>query len=302
MSLNVVFMGSAEFSVPFMDKLTQDVNLVGVITQPDRPAGRGRKSKFSPVKNAALSLGKEVFQPEKLSDQNSFLKIKKWNPDVIVVVAYGQILKEEMLNIPKYGCINVHASLLPRWRGASPIQTAILEGDDITGVSIMKMDKGMDTGPVFVNKSVKILADDTSQSLGNTLSAIGADLLAETLPKIISGKISALAQKEGQATYCRLIRKDQGVLDFSKSAAVLQRQIRAFYPWPGSFVVLQENKLKIIKAHSEKSDETVAGKRMVAHGYPAISTAEDLLVFDVLQPAGKRQMTGKEFLQGCRYW
>ncbi len=298
----MVFMGSSEFSVPFLAKLAQDVNLVGVVTQPDRPAGRGRNFKFSPVKSTALLMGKEVFQPEKMADQNSFLKIKKWNPDVIVVVAYGQILKEEILNVPYYGSINVHASLLPRWRGASPIQTAILEGDEITGITIMKMDKGMDTGPVYVNKAVNILADDTSQSLGNTLSVIGADLLAETLPKIVSGKISPQAQEEDKATYCRLIRKDHGALDFSKSAAILQRQIRAFYPWPGSFMQLQEKELKIIKAHVEESTETVGGKRLISHGFPAVSTSEDLLVLDMLQPAGKRQMSGKEFLQGCRYW
>ncbi len=302
MSVRVVFMGSPEFSVPTLRKLASQYPVVGVVTQPDRPAGRGRVLTQPPVKVLAQSLGIEVIQPEKLREPDAQEKLHAWAPDLIVVTAFGQILRKSVLELPRYGCINVHASLLPRWRGAAPIQAAILHGDAQTGVTIMVMDPGVDTGPTLAQQAVEILSGDTAGLLGERLSAAGADLLMQTLPAYLDGSLQPQPQEEAGATYAPMLKKEEGLLDFSQPADALERRVRAFDPWPGAFVEWLGQPLKIHRAHASTCPDTTPGQRCVSGGLPAIGAAEDCLVLDEVQPAGKRAMPGRDFLNGNRNW
>ncbi len=297
-------MGSPEFSVPILAALAKTYPVCGVFTQPDRPSGRGMKLTPPPVKNLAFSLGLPVFQPDKVNQETSFEYIQQWNPDLIIVAAYGQILKPKILNFPTYGCINVHASLLPRWRGASPIQTALYAGDTITGVTIMKMDVGMDTGDILGMMQIPILATDTGGSLTEKLSVLGAEYLLEVLPAYLAGELNAYPQPESGITYASLIQKKDGQLNpVSEDAVTLERKIRAYQPWPGAFLEWEGGRLKVWKA-TVIADETSAdnNKRSILDGWPTLSTASGTLKLDLVQPAGKNQMTGKQFLCGAKNW
>jgi methionyl-tRNA formyltransferase len=226
---------------------------------------------------------------------------------VIAVAAYGQILRPEVLDLPPYGCLNVHASLLPRWRGAAPINAAILRGDPRTGVTIMRMDAGMDTGPILSQRVIPIEEDDTAGTLSDKLSRIGAELLVETLPAYLRGEISPQAQDDSQATFAPLLKKEDGEMDFSQSASFLARQVRAHHPWPGAFTIWNDLPLKIHQASAVEqpslgSVTILPGKRTVYRGLPAIGAADGLLLLEQVQPAGKRSMSGKDFLQGARDW
>ncbi|RPJ50810.1 MAG: methionyl-tRNA formyltransferase [Chloroflexi bacterium] len=302
MSLRVVFMGSPEFSVPTLKRLAVEYPVVGVVTQPDRPSGRGRVLTPPPVKLLAQSLGIEVIQPEKLREPEAQAKLQAWAPDLVVVTAFGQILRRSVLALPRYGCINVHASLLPRWRGAAPIQTAILHGDSRTGATIMVMDPGVDTGPTLAQQPLEILPEDTASSLGERLSVAGADLLIQTLPGYLDGSIQPQPQDDTQATYAPMLKKEEGNLDFTQAAASLERRVRAFNPWPGAFIDWQGQPLKIHRAHAQPCDRSLPGQRCILDGLPAISTVQDCLVLDEVQPAGKRPMPGRDFLRGSRDW
>jgi methionyl-tRNA formyltransferase len=297
-----VFMGSPDFAVPALRVLVAaNYPILGVITQPDRPAGRGNLLTPPPVKVAAQELGLEILQPEKIKAPEAMQKLKDWNPDLIVVAAFGQILRPEVLNLPKYGCLNVHASLLPRYRGAAPIQAAILSGDKETGITIMLMDPGIDTGPMLAQRSINILPSDTGGSLFEKLSALGGELLLETLPRYLGGEIRPQPQPAAGATYAPMLKKEHGLLDFTRSALEQERKIRAFSPWPGTFMEWQGAPLKIHRAHV-KVGKTEPGKRVVVDGLPAIGTADGIIVFDELQPPGKSKMPGKAFLAGGRDW
>lgn len=303
MAARIVFMGSPEFSLPILENLSNNYPVVGVITQPDRPAGRGRALLPPPVKVKALELGIPVIQPEKLRDPNAFQTLIRWMPEVIVVAAYGQILRQNVLDLPPAGCINVHASLLPRWRGASPIQFSILEGDERTGVTIMRMDAGLDTGPVLAKTSIPIQPDDTAGTLSSKLAGQGAALLLETLPGYLSGTISPCAQDELQATYARLLRKEDGLLDFSLPAEQLARKVRAFNPWPGAYLVWRGQPLKVLRAHVDKpSRKAVPGKLYMYGKKPYVDTVEGALALDEVQPSGKKAMSGEVFLNGAKDW
>jgi len=300
-------MGSPDFAVPALRALAADgsYDLVGVVTQPDRPAGRGNKLTSPPVKVAADELGIATIQPQKLRQPEAMEQLRAWSPDLIVVAAFGQILRPEVLGLPKYGCINVHASLLPRWRGAAPIQAAILAGDAETGITIMQMDPGIDTGPMLSQRAIPIIPEDTGGSLFEKLSALGGELLLETLPRYLGGELHpqpqpALSPSQG-ATYAPMLKKEDGLLDFTRPAAELERKIRAFQPWPGAFMTWQGATLKIQKAHVA-SGNAEAGKLVIVDGCPAIGTADGILVFDELQPPGKKPMPGKAFLSGGRVW
>ncbi len=212
-----VFMGSPEFALPTLKALAERYPVVGVVTQPDRPAGRGNVLTPPPVKVLAQQLGLEVFQPEKLRTPEAKEKLRSWNPDLIVVAAFGQILRQEVLDLPPFGCINVHASLLPRWRGASPIQAAILHGDTVTGVTIMKMDPGIDTGPILAQRTVTIQPEDTAGSLSERLAQEGASLLMEVLPDYLEGRLHPQPQPEEGATYAKMLSKEEGNLRFEES-------------------------------------------------------------------------------------
>ena len=294
-------MGSPDFALPGLGALAQDYEVVGVITQPDRASGRGREIKMPPVKTLALELGIPVMQPEKLRAPDAMQQLVSWKPDLIVVAAFGQILKRDVLELPRFGCLNVHASLLPRWRGAAPINAAILHGDEETGVTIMQMDVGLDTGPMLAKRSLRLSADDTAGSVTEALSHLGARLLIETLPEYLSGNITPQPQPAEGATYAPMLKKEQGRLDFTRDVNDLERQVRAFNPWPGAFMDYEGGLLKVHRAHVE-GGATSAGQRLVHRGQPAVGARDGLLILDEVQPAGKKPMSGKSFLAGARQW
>jgi len=303
MNLKIVFMGSPDFAVPILRGLVDRYSVVGVITQPDRPAGRGQKLTFPPVKNTAMELGLDVIQPSKLhSDITANAQIQEWDPDVIVVAAFGQILKPDILNLPPHGCINIHASLLPKWRGVTPIQAAILNGDKETGVTIMKMDTGIDTGEIISQRAIPIESDDTGGSLFKKLALLGKELLIQILPKYTNGEIIPIPQGESPTPYTRMLIKEDGKLDFNQAASTLSRQVRAYNPWPGTFTIWDKKPLKIHKTHAVNTRSPGKGFLTVHGGYPAIGTADGILVIDTLQPAGKNVMSGDGFLRGARNW
>lgn len=302
MEINVVFMGSPNFALPSLENLAKHYHLKGVVTQPDRPAGRGKILTAPPVKTLAISLGIPVIQPLRLKDEGVFEELLVWKPDLIVVAAYGQLLRQKVLELPKYGCINVHASLLPRWRGASPIFAAIYHGDPKTGVSIMKMEAGLDTGPILSQREVSISDEDNAGSLERKLAALGSDLLIETLPGYISGGIAPILQDSKRATYAPILKKEDGEINTQKSTEELVRQARASNPWPGCFTYLDGSVFKIHKAHASSGKNCSPGNRSVIDDLPAISTSDGWLVLDEVQPAGKKPMDGKVFLFGARSW
>lgn len=302
MDVRIVFMGSPDFAVPVLRRLTEAYPVIGVITQPDRPAGRGQTLASPPVKILAQSLSLPVIQPNRLKEPEAQAQLAAWAPDLIVVAAFGQILRQNVLDLPPHGCVNVHASLLPRWRGASPIQAAIRTGDAQTGVSIMRMDAGVDTGPVLAQRAIPILPEDTAGALSDRLAQLGADLLIETLPAYLNGKIIPQPQDDALATYAPMIQKENGLLDFSRPAVELERQVRAYQPWPGAYTFWADAVLKIQRASAHPADHLSPGQRGIVAGFPAIGTALGCLLLLELQPAGKRPMPGDVFLRGARGW
>jgi methionyl-tRNA formyltransferase len=299
----IVFMGSPDFSLPALRALAHSYQVVGVVTQPDRASGRGRELKPPPVKLLAQELDLPVIQPEKLRQPEAMEQLRVWIPDLIVVAAFGQILKKDVLYLPRFGCLNVHASLLPRWRGAAPINAAILHGDEETGVTIMKMDVGLDTGPTLSQQSIRLTRDDTAGSVFEKLSHLGANLLIETLPDYLSGKIQPVPQPEEGMTYAPMLKKEEGQLDFTRPADELERRVRAFNPWPGAFMDFDGRLLKIHRAQAvAEMGVAEAGQRLIYRDQPAVGARGGLLILDEVQPAGKRSMSGKSFLAGARNW
>ncbi len=295
-------MGSPNFAVPSLSALINKYDIVGVVTQPDQPSGRGRTLTPPPVKVLAQSNNLPIIQPVNLKDENAINQLVDWEPDLIIVVAFGQILRKNVLELPPLGCINVHASLLPRWRGAAPIQAAIFAGDAETGVTIMKMDRGVDTGPILTKKIEPILPDDTNQSLGLRLSSIGAGLLMDNLPLYLEGKIQLKAQDGALSTYAPMIRKEQGELDFNQPLNFLERQVRAYYPWPGTYMKFKDNFLKVHQAHVLQGENSEIGERGIIDGFPVVGGKGGWLVLDIVQPAGKKALPGDRFLLGAREW
>ncbi len=295
-------MGSPKFAATSLQALAQSFNIVGVVTQPDKRAGRGKKLVSPPVKIAADRLKLPVIQPQRVRDAEAMDAIRRFAPDLIVVAAYGQILRPELLNLPPLGCINVHASLLPRWRGAAPVQAAILAGDAETGVTIMLMDEGIDTGDMLAKRAIPIAKSETAETLFEKLAPLGAALLLETLPKYLNGEIQPQPQPAEGATYAKMLKKSEGLLDFSQTAQELERKIRAFTPWPGTFFMWNGTSLKVHRAHVEERESPGIGKQVKIAGFPAIGTSEGILVLDQVQPAGKKPMSGKAFLAGGRDW
>ncbi len=302
MSIKIVFMGSPDFSLQSLRLLAEKYQVVGVVTQPDRASGRGRELKAPPVKTLALELNIPVIQPEKLREPEAMQQLREWDPDLIVVAAFGQLLKKEVLDLPKYGCINIHASILPRWRGAAPINAAILAGDEETGVTIMKMDVGLDTGPMLSMKKIRIRRDDTAGSVFQTLSKLGANLLLETLSDYLAETITPTPQPEEGSTYAPMLKKQDGLLDFTRPAIELERRVRAMNPWPGAWFDWNGNVLKVARASVSEAKGLNIGSRFTVEGRPAIMSADGALVLDEVQPAGKKAMPGKSFLSGARDW
>ena len=301
-SYRIVFMGSPDFAVPALEALAVHYPLAGVVTQPDRPAGRGGSLKPPAVKEAALRLGIPVIQPEKLRNLDAMSQLRVWEPDLIVVAAFGQILRPDVLDLPKYGCINIHGSLLPRGRGAAPIQAAILAGDKETGITIMKMDPGVDTGPMLSQRAIPISPGDTAGTLFEKLAPLGAELLLETLPGYLSGELQPQPQPTEGVTYVPMLKKEDGLLDFSQPAGALERRVRAFNPWPGTWFEWNEMPLKVLRARVGAVKSPGVGNRVVFEGFPAIGTSAGMLILEEIQPAGKKSMPGKAFLTGARDW
>jgi methionyl-tRNA formyltransferase len=301
-SHKIVFMGSPEYAVPILQSLSEHFILSGVITQPDQPVGRGKVIQAPPVKEFAQSRWLPVFQPEKIGGEDFLELLKSLTPDAIVVAAYGRILPAAVLDYPKFGCINVHASRLPRWRGASPIHSAILEGDEKTGVTIMLMDEGVDTGPTLACSEVLIGPEDTTETLTRVLAEAGAELLIRTLKGYFEGKIAAIKQPGDGATYSRLLKKEDGRLDFTRDARFLERQVRACIPWPGAYLDWSGNRLRVWKASVLNGHVLKPGKRGVADKFPIVGTASTDLKLIEVQPAGKRILRGTDFLNGARNW
>ena len=302
MSIHIVFMGSPDFALPVLQNLARNYQVVGVVTQPDRPAGRGRILTPPPVKELAISLNIPVIQPNRLKEPEAFAQLQAWQPDLIVVAAFGQILRKNVLDLPPLGCVNVHASLLPRWRGAAPVQAAIIAGDAATGITIMKMDAGIDIGPILAQHAVPILAEDTGETLGQRLAEVGGELLMMTLPGYLSGEIKPCNQDNNLATYAAMLKKEDGELDFNLPAEILERKVRAFYPWPGTYMQWGNETLKILSAHVVNDKDAFPHNRGVSAAKPAVGTSSGWLVFDDVQPAGKRVMPGEVFLHGARAW
>lgn len=294
----LVFMGSPEFAAHILASLSKHYSISGVFTQPDRESGRGKLLTPPPVKIIAGQLNIPVFQPAKLKTPEAFEELKQLEPDVIIVAAYGQILRQNVLDLPPYGCINVHASYLPRWRGAAPIQAAILSGDEYTGVSIMKMDAGIDTGPVLAKIKVSIDAMETAKTLEKKLAAVGSELLIKTLPFYLEGKITPVDQPATGSTYAGMLKKQDGLLDFSKPALEIERQVRAYDDWPGTFMVVHGQILKIRRVVVVEEQHGQAGKRGIIAGKPVVGTSQGSLILEEVQPAGKKWMSGQDYLRG----
>jgi methionyl-tRNA formyltransferase len=303
--MRLVFMGSPQFAVPPLEQLlASKYQLAAVYTQPDRPAGRGRGLAASPVKQAARARGLTVVQPASLRAAGVVERLGGFKPDVIVVAAFGQLLPKSVLALPRLGCLNIHPSLLPRFRGASPVASAILAGDDFSGVSIMVMDEGLDTGPVLARAQIPISPRDTTGSLSARLSWLGAQLLGEILAGWSRGERTPQPQDESRATYCGPIAKEEGEIDWRQPAIDIWRRVRAFNPWPGCYTRWRGKTLKIIEAaptdgggNTTKAGEVVALEARAGFG---VGTGDGILGISRVQMEGKRAMPAEEFLRGQR--
>lgn len=309
----LVFMGSPEFALPSLRSLVgAGYEIVGVFTQPDRAAGRGRRLQPPPIKRYAESVGLPVFQPASLRTAEAIATLRALAPELIVIAAYGQILRPRLLAIPPRGTLNVHASLLPLHRGASPVTGAILDGAEQTGVSIMLIDEGLDTGPVLAERAMGIRADDTAGTLSARLAELGAELLIEVLPRWLQEEIVPRPQDESRATSTRLIRKEDGVLDWSEPATTLWRKVRAFNPWPGATTSLDGEAIRIQEAWPLQRDSGEEPGRIIRFRDPldlpanlprpafAVQTGAGLLLPLMLQKQGKRALPAADFLNGER--
>lgn len=305
-TLRIIFMGTPDFAVLALRKLAEGAGrdgwqVVAAITQPDRPAGRGKRLVASPVKEYAQKQGLPVLQPQSLrKDPGAVEAIRQLAPDLIVVAAYGLILPKTVLEIPRFGCLNIHASLLPAYRGASPITAAILDGLTVTGVSIMVMDEGMDTGPVLTQVRHAIDPADTTASLSQRLAELGATFLVTTLPPWVSGELKPIAQERlpGAVSYCRLIKKEDGRIDWSQPAVQIERMTRAYTPWPSAYTSWRGEPFKIWQAAVVDGSAEPGQVIATPHG-PAVGTGEALLLLRTVQPAGKRALDIRSFLNGA---
>jgi len=300
---NIVFFGTPEFGKIVLERLMEtNYKPVLVVTQPDQPAGRKQILTPPPVKILAAQNKIPILQPEKL-DQNTKYNIQHTKPDLIVVVAYGKIIPKDVLDIPAYGALNVHPSLLPRWKGPSPIQYTILHGDKETGVSVMLMDEKVDHGPILSTKKLKIKNEKfTAKELATRLAEIGADLLIETIPKWTAGEIQPKEQDHSQATHSKILTKEDGHIDWTKPAEEIERQIRAFTPWPGSFTYWENMRIKITSGYvaaDPSSEELSYGQTsLFENNKISVQASKGTFIIERLQPEGKNEITTKQFLNG----
>lgn len=294
----VVFMGTPDFSVPVLEMLIENCNVVGVVTQPDKPVGRNGKIAITPVKEVALKHDILVLQPEKI--RKEYNEVLDLNPDIIVTCAYGQIIPKEILDYPEFGCINVHASLLPYHRGGAPIHRAIIEGDKESGVTIMYMDVGMDTGDIISSEKVEITIFDTAESLFDKLSVLGSDLLKRTLPNIFSGNVERIKQDDSKATYSYNISKEDEIIDFSKTKMEVYNQIRGLNSWPVAHTTLDNKRLKVWEARL--GNDSVKGEigeiiSIYKDGI-GVQVSDGEIVLITIQPESKKKMDASAYLNG----
>jgi methionyl-tRNA formyltransferase len=296
--MRIVFLGTGEIGLPTLDALLNtEHGLVGVITQPDKPVGREQRIEPTPIKKAVAKTTIPIVQPARIKDQSSIAEIRAFKPDVIVVVAYGQILPRDVLKIPGIACLNLHASLLPRWRGAAPIQAAIAAADCETGITVMYMDEGLDTGDILLQRKIEIRPEETGGSLHDRLAQIAPEALVESLRLLAAGCAPRIPQDDACATYAPKLKREHGQIDWSESAQAIERKIRAFNPWPGVFMKLNDQNLKIFSASvvelNGRPGEILRSEKdlVVAAGRGAVSLGQ-------VQLEGKRRMSALEFLRG----
>ena len=301
-SLQLVFCGTPSFAVPSLEKLAAagfDISLV--VTQPDRPKGRGLESAMSPVKQRSLEFRLPITQPDKIKNNDQFrAKLTALAPDAIVVVGYGHIIPQWMLDLPPLGNINLHASLLPKYRGAAPVQWAIARGESVTGVTTMKIDAGLDTGDILLQRELAIAADDTSEMLAPRLASMGADLLVATLRGLQSESVHPRPQDHARATLAPILKKQDGLIDFSRSATEIVNRLRGFQPWPGAYTIFRGNNLQVRKA-APVTQALAPGQLHVEQNHLLVGSAHNsaLELFEV-QPEGKKRMSARDFLNGYR--
>ncbi|NJN98544.1 MAG: methionyl-tRNA formyltransferase [Anaerolineales bacterium] len=301
-------MGTPDFAVPALSALIAAAStgggyeLVGVVTQPDRPSGRGKQVTASPVKQVAQNAGLKVLQPETLKAEAAVTELTALQPDLMIVAAFGQILRKNVLELPPYGCINIHASLLPRWRGAAPIAAAIRAGDAETGVTLMRMDVGLDTGPMLARRAVPITPQHTGGSLTAELAEVGASLLLETLPAWLAGQITPQPQDNSLATLAPRLKKEQGAIDWAQPALEIERQVRAFDPWPGTFTEGPRGQFKVLAVEAMPQAAFPAqierGTVFKHQGGVYVATGQGAIRLIRVQPAGKKEMPAEAMLNG----
>ena len=299
--MNLVFMGTPDFAVATLKTLHASRHSVkAVVTQPDRPKGRGRGLQAPPVKQFALDNGLPVVQPEKASAPDCVAQLADLEPDLIVVIAYGQILRDNLLALPRHFCMNVHASLLPQYRGAAPINWAIINGDKETGVTTMKMDAGLDTGDILLMKKVAIENEDTAQNLHDKLAEAGGALVLETIDELEQGRLKFIPQNDAESTYAPKLKKEDGFLQWDQTADALRNRVRGMEPWPGAFGFLKGQRLRFCKVEigpGEKDDTPGVVMRVSDYGIE-IGTLKDRIIVTEIQPEGKKRMSVKSYLQG----
>lgn len=317
--MKIVFMGTPDFAVGALDTIVEAGHQVtAVVTQPDKPKGRGKEMQMTPVKRCALSHGIPVFQPVKIKEAEAVERLRGYEADLFVVAAFGQILSEEILAMPRYGCVNIHASLLPKYRGAGPIQWSIINGEKITGVTIMQMEKGLDTGDMLLQRSVEIAPDETADTLHDKLAAVGAGLIVEAISKIESGEIVPEKQRDEDSSYAKMLTKDMGRIDWSMEAEKLDCLIRGLISWPGASTLFRGKILKIWEEEPVSELQVVTEKDAAAgrekNGVSGdvlpgtivrvdkdafyVQTGKGLLKIKAVQPEGKKRMAVKDFLLG----
>jgi methionyl-tRNA formyltransferase len=303
--IKVIFAGTPEFAVPYLEGLfnDQDFSIIGVLTQPDKPVGRKQELTPSPIKVLAERHNLNIWQPEKICGNVEVMEqLKKAGADVLVVVAYGQILPQELLDLFSLGAINVHPSLLPKYRGASPVQSAVLNGDEKTGISIMLMDEKMDHGPILIQEEISLNGTETSESLLETLSKRGVPLLIESIKKYSTKEIVGCEQKHELATFCRMINKEEARIDWDKSAQEINNAVRGFYAWPIAWTTLNGQRFKIFPPVEavDGLPEAEIGQIRVVEGEILVQCGKDVLKLNKVQLEGKKEMTAKELLNGLK--
>jgi methionyl-tRNA formyltransferase len=298
----LVFCGTPRFAVPTLEKLVEAGHSVPqVVTQPDRPRGRGMELSISPVKEAAVRLGLAITQPDKIKNNEEFrAQLASLRPDAIIVVGYGRIIPQWMIDLPRFGNLNLHGSLLPKYRGAAPIQWAIAFGESVTGVTTMRIDAGLDTGDILMQREMSIGPDDTAETLGPRLAVIGAELMIETLRGLESGQLHATPQDHARATLAPILKKEDGRMDFTRPAAELYNRLRGFQPWPGAFTVFRGKTLQVHRAQLALRGDQLAPGTITAEGARLFAGCGDNTALELveIQLEGKRRMTAQEFING----